>query len=144
MLKTIKKLFPISCLVASLLFSSGAFAVEESSGIIDDSVRDISIVLGAGAAGAVLGLSTLSFVDHPSEHMKNIAIGGAIGIVFGVAAVIFSQATKTTLSYAPPHTPSEVPMNAAKLETLARQDFTQTKIASEHFQANNIGYNFSF
>ena len=140
MLMTIKKLFPISCLVASLLFAPMSFSAEETSGIIDDSVRDISIVLGAGAAGAVLGLSTLSFVDHPSEHLKNISIGGAIGVVFGVAAVIFSQATKTTLSYSP----SEVPMNAAKIETLTRLDFTQAKIASEHFKTTNIGYNFSF
>lgn len=140
MLMTIKKLFPITCLVASFIFAPMAFSAEESSGIIDDSVRDISIVLGAGAAGAVLGLSTLSFVEHPSQHTKNIAIGGAIGVVLGVGIVIFSQATRTTLSFAP----TEIPMNSDKSETLSRLEFSQTQIASLYLKSPNIGYNFSF
>ena len=52
-------------------------------------------VAGLGAFGAVLGLSTLSFVDEPGDHLKNIVTGGAIGIIIGVGLVAFNQATKS-------------------------------------------------
>ncbi len=63
------------------------------------SLNDFYIVAGAGAGGAVLGLSTLSFVDEPSDHSKNILIGGAIGVVIGVIVVVYLQATETTQNF---------------------------------------------
>ncbi len=86
-------------LITSFLFTqtilNPIYAAEEAGSFVDDSLRDMTIVLGTGAAGAVLGLSTLSFVEEPSKHMKNIAVGGALGIVVGVAVVVFSQATRS-------------------------------------------------
>lgn len=118
-----------------------AFAAEEQSmNVMDDSLRDISIVLGAGAAGAVLGLSTLSFVDTPSKHLKNIAVGGALGIVAGVAAVIIIQASKTTTAISA----TEVPLNSEKFASLSRQDFANQKIAKASLKEPSIGFNFDF
>jgi hypothetical protein len=98
-----KKYFSLLLIAVSLVsmqpvFGAGAApsATEESTGLIDDSIRDITIVISSGVVGAVLGLSTLSFVDKPSEHLKNVAIGGAVGIVIGVGAVIFNQASRSS------------------------------------------------
>lgn len=78
-----------------------AFAQTEESGgasgasITSNPVTDFSIVLGAGLGGAILGLSTLSFVERPGQHLKNILIGTSIGIIVGVALVAWGQASKT-------------------------------------------------
>ncbi|MBF0367683.1 MAG: hypothetical protein HQK50_19085, partial [Oligoflexia bacterium] len=39
-----------------------------STNALSQPITDLSIVLGCGLGGAVLGLSTLSFVDRPSKH----------------------------------------------------------------------------
>ncbi|MBF0359602.1 MAG: hypothetical protein HQK49_01230 [Oligoflexia bacterium] len=67
--------------------------------ILENTMSDLSIVIGAGLGGAVLGLSTLSFTDEPRNHLKNILIGASIGIVIGVAIVAWGQATKTQDQY---------------------------------------------
>ena len=95
---------------------------EAPNALVDDSIRDMSIVIGAGAAGAVLGLSTLSFVDEPSKHMKNIAVGGAIGVVIGVAAVIFYQASKTTIS----EVHNSLPISAEQFASISRKEFQES------------------
>ncbi|MGZ3789447.1 MAG: hypothetical protein ACXVLQ_13040 [Bacteriovorax sp.] len=118
-------------------------ADEQGSGVIDDSIRDMSIVLGSGAVGAVLGLSTLSFVDTPSKHWKNVAVGGSIGIVIGVGIVIFTQATRSTSSMATMGR-VDAPLNAEKFASLSRQDFTSLKIAKDFLKEPSIGYTFTF
>ena len=138
---SLKKYFSYLLLTLALILqTTTAFSAEEQSSIVDDSLRDITVVLGSGAVGAVLGLSTLSFVNHPSDHLKNIAIGGAIGIVVGVGFVIFSQATRTSSSI----TSSEVPMNAEKFATLSSQEFGEAKIAQDHLKVPSFGYTFNF
>jgi len=52
------------------------------------------IVAGAGAAGAILGLSTLSFVERPSNHLRNVWTGAALGIIAGVIFVAYNGAQK--------------------------------------------------
>lgn len=63
--------------------------------LVNDTKSDLLIVVGGGLAGAVLGLSTLSFVEEPKEHTRNIIVGASIGIIAGVVVVAMSQATKT-------------------------------------------------
>lgn len=89
-----------------LLFFCFVFAInskaQEGSSendIIKDSVNDISIVVAAGITGAVLGVSTLPFVDKPKEHLNSILLGGAIGIILGVGFVAYSQAIKGRSSF---------------------------------------------
>lgn len=78
----------------TLSFSPCVFAQEES-GILKESISDLATVAGIGLGGAVLGLSTLSFTEEPRDHLKNILVGGAIGIIAGVGIVAWQQATKS-------------------------------------------------
>ena len=72
------------------------FAQEnELDGLVSDTKNDLLVVVGGGLAGAVLGLSTLSFVEEPKEHTRNILVGASLGIIAGVGYVAFSQANKT-------------------------------------------------
>jgi hypothetical protein len=79
------------------IFSKTSFAQsdEDLDGLVADTKSDILVVVGGGLAGAVLGLSTLSFVDEPKDHTRNILVGASIGIIAGVAAVAFNQASKS-------------------------------------------------
>jgi hypothetical protein len=56
--------------------------------------KQLTMIFLAGLSGAVLGLSTLSFYGRPQEHLGNIAIGFAIGAVFGTIFVTYNTATK--------------------------------------------------
>lgn len=110
------------------------------SGVLDESLADLTLVLGAGAAGAVLGLSTLSFVDKPKDHFKNIAIGGAIGIVLGVGIAVFGQATKSQTVVVD----AKIPLDSNSVESFARADFSKQRIAENYLTQPTVGYNFSF
>lgn len=78
--------------------SSNTFAQNDDP-LLDTSMRDALTVVAMGTVGAVLGLSTLSFVEEPKEHLKNIVVGGAIGIIIGVGIVAWGQASKSRDSY---------------------------------------------
>lgn len=109
------------------------------TGVLDESLADLTLVLGAGAVGAILGLSTLSFVDKPKDHFNNVAIGGAVGIVVGVGIAIFGQATKSQTVVV-----EAAPLNANSVESYARLDFSKQKIAESYLVQPTVGYNFSF
>ncbi len=64
----------------------------DNESIVDSSIADATTVFAIGAAGAILGLSTLSFVEKPKDHLKNILVGGSIGIIAGVVVVALRQA----------------------------------------------------
>ena len=145
----LKKYFSFFILSLALSISGPAFAAgggtssaDESANLMDDSIRDFSIVLTSGAVGAVLGLSTLSFVQTPSDHWKNVSIGGAVGIVIGVGVVIMGAAARSTSTMT--QAKIEVPLNSDKFVTLSRHDFTNVKIAQDYFKQPSLGYNFSF
>lgn len=78
-------------LVGSIL--NPAFAQDEDD-IIRNTQNDIILVGAAGAGGAILGLSTLSFVDKPSKHISNIWTGAALGVIAGVIFVAYNSAQK--------------------------------------------------
>lgn len=110
-------------LILLVIQPTATLAKEDApNGVVDDSIRDMSIVFGTGLAGAVLGLSTLSFVDEPSKHTKNIAVGGAIGIVIGVAAVVFYQASKTTIS----QDLRSGPLSAEQFASISKKEFQES------------------
>lgn len=142
----LKKLFPVLVLSLTLITLTPSLSLaqdkDQGSGVIDDSIRDISIVLASGAVGAILGLSTLSFVEHPSDHWKNVAVGGAIGIVVGVGAVIFSTASRSSAMAVGQS--SVVPLNPDKFATLSRHDFSNFRIAKQFFREPSLGYTFQF
>lgn len=97
-----KKIFLISLILTIFSLQTRAFAQDAAAGgdaggdpLLDDAMTDVYTVAGIGAMGAILGLSTLSFVEEPKEHLKNILIGGSIGVIVGVGVVAWRTATKS-------------------------------------------------
>ncbi|MFG1499802.1 hypothetical protein ABMA70_06280 [Halobacteriovorax sp. XZX-3] len=80
----------IICLALTFSFSSFA-----QTNFKEEGLRDLTTVAGLGLGGAILGLSTLSFVEEPKDHLKNILVGAAVGIVVGVGVVAYNQAAKS-------------------------------------------------
>lgn len=56
--------------------------------------RHLSKIVFAGLAGAVLGLSTLSFYGRPQERLSYIPIGFAIGVICGTVFTTYKAATE--------------------------------------------------
>lgn len=71
-----------------------AQATDQSSSSKIGPKKQLTMIFLAGLSGAVLGLSTLSFYGKPQQHLGNIAIGFAIGAVFGTIFVTYNTATK--------------------------------------------------
>ena len=80
-------------LIFPFLTLNVAFAQQDND-IIKNTQNDIVLVASAGAGGAVLGLSTLSFYDDPATHVSNVWTGAAIGIIAGVIFVAYNSAQK--------------------------------------------------
>jgi len=93
-----KKLTILFSALSLFFVSTPAFSQAEGAGgestYFEDSFRDVSIVGASAVGGAILGLSTLSFVETPGDHLKNIVVGAAIGIILGVGLVAYMAATK--------------------------------------------------
>lgn len=82
-------------LAFALVLPNQLWAQAESSDVIAQTQNDATVVVGAGVGGAILGLSTLSFYDKPSKHIRNIWTGAAVGIIAGVVIVAVGHAQKT-------------------------------------------------
>lgn len=94
-----KKSFVSLLVVFGFLFSfcpQAAEAQTSTSGTTNGIRRGVAIVMFAGLAGAVLGVSTLSFYGEPQEHINNIWTGLALGALAGGAYVV-SQSQKATM-----------------------------------------------
>ncbi len=89
----------ILLILSSFTLINSTVNAQQGDSLLKETMTDMYIVAGAGAGGAILGLSTLSFVEEPSEHMKNIIVGGAIGIIIGVGVVAWRQASKSSSLY---------------------------------------------
>ncbi|MGE0761898.1 MAG: hypothetical protein AB7N80_01340 [Bdellovibrionales bacterium] len=55
--------------------------------------KQIAVIIFAGLAGAILGLSTLSFYGRPQDKLANIPVGAAIGIIIGTTYSTYKTAT---------------------------------------------------
>ncbi len=86
----------LSLFLALQLMTAVALAQDNSDAddIVKNTQNDILFIAGAGAAGAVLGLSTLSFVDKPSQHISNLWTGAALGVIGGVLFVAYNSAQR--------------------------------------------------
>ena len=56
-----------------------------------------NVIVGSAGAGALLGLSTLSFGEKPQQRFRNIAIGASLGVIAGVGITIYLAATDDTI-----------------------------------------------
>ena len=54
--------------------------------------RQISTIVYCGLAGAVLGLSTLSFYGRPQDKLTNIPIGFGLGVIVGTVYMTYQAA----------------------------------------------------
>lgn len=90
----LKRFLTILIISQFTCFQTTAAPELNDSKLLEESVNDMYIVAGGGLGGAVLGLSTLSFVEEPGDHLKNILVGAALGIMGGVAFVGYSTANK--------------------------------------------------
>lgn len=144
MLKKRVKSLIIFSLVLSFL-SSSVFAQSDSNQFVDETKNDLLIVVGGGLAGAVLGLSTLSFVDEPKDHTRNILVGASIGIIAGVALVAFNQANKSRDYLGPGDSYSSKPKFNTKERSLWHsQEFWAKSDTTNDISLSKISYQFSF
>lgn len=61
--------------------------------------RQLATIIFAGLSGAILGLSTLSFYGRPQDHLSNIAVGFALGVITGAIFTTYKAATKPYETY---------------------------------------------
>ncbi len=130
-----KKLITL-CLLLAFSFQASA-----QTSFKEEGIRDLTTVAGLGLGGAVLGLSTLSFVEEPSDHLKNILIGGAVGIVIGVGVVAYNQASKSQATI-------RGASNTKSFDTTSRLSWhaqnTATDIKKFNAQNPKVGWSFNF
>lgn len=91
----------VSCFLLSLYFlvvmsSSPLAHAQDANELVKTTQEDMMTVIASGAGGAVIGLSTLSFVDKPSKKLTNIWTGAAIGIIAGVIVVAYNSAQRNS------------------------------------------------
>lgn len=55
-----------------------------------DALETVGISTGIGA---VLGLSTISFYEKPTSHMKNAFVGAGLGAIVGIGVAAYLMAT---------------------------------------------------
>ena len=73
----------------TLIFVFSANAANAQTSLMSSGLRrNIATVMFFGVGGAVLGLSTLSFYGKPQEHIENITVGLAIGLIGGTVYVV--------------------------------------------------------
>lgn len=150
-MKVIKLVVMISviCVFSLNTFTSNAYAQagNEMDDLVQGTKSDLLVVVGGGLAGAVLGLSTLSFVEEPKKHTRNIIVGASIGIIIGVGYVAMSQATKSQEMFYGEDPQASLEEDVKDFNTYARFDWHDEQVASNSSVVNEvsqIGYQFKF
>ena len=80
-------------LTLTLLLTSSAFAAETAP-TSHGTHRHLTNIVFSGLAGAILGLSTLSFYGRPQDRLNNIAVGFAIGTIGGTIYTTYRAAAE--------------------------------------------------
>jgi hypothetical protein len=144
MLSEFRKVTLITISFFSLVFTPCIFAqAENSNDILEESLGDITTVAAIGLGGAILGLSTLSFVEEPKDHLKNVLIGGAFGVILGVGLVAWQQASKSKGSYE--DLGLKTTPNFGTVQRVAWQQSQIKKLFSSQTKSiSNFNYSFSF
>ena len=107
--------------------------------------RQLATIIFAGLAGAILGLSTLSFYGRPQDKLENIGIGLAVGIISGTVYTTYKAATQPRQFYN--YGPSNKELNGSSFRRPQRvwpESFdlnTPEKSSQKGFQ---VSYQWSF
>ncbi len=128
-----KKLMGILLIATIFPLSALSQTDEDLDVLVSDTKNDLLVVVGGGLAGAILGLSTLSFVEEPKEHTRNIIVGASIGIIAGVGYVAFSQASKSRNMLYNPESEETVKNSIKQFDTYARADW-HSEVYANHNQ----------
>ena len=68
----------------ALLLSTLSITLRAEAQSTEERFQDVFITAGyATAFGAALGAASLSFYEHPEEHMKDVAVGASLGFIGG-------------------------------------------------------------
>ncbi|MEX0798799.1 MAG: hypothetical protein WD025_05115 [Bacteriovoracaceae bacterium] len=141
--KTVLSLILLFNVAASSAYAQDKGDVDE---LVSESKNDLLVVVSGGLAGAILGLSTLSFVEEPKEHTRNILVGASVGIIAGVGYVAFSQANKSRdMMYGPP--PEDAYKAGQDFGTYARVDWHHEEFGKKSrviLAPLNVGYSFNY
>jgi hypothetical protein len=62
--------------------------------------KHLTTIVMAGLAGAILGLSTLSFYGRPQDRLSNVPVGFAFGVIIGAGYATYKAATEPHDFYA--------------------------------------------
>lgn len=91
--------------------------------------RQISTIVYMGLAGAVLGLSTLSFYGRPQDKLTNIPIGFGLGVVVGTIYMTYQAATnpdefysQVPLEYKPTFEQANLSLEKSASDLLVKKD----------------------
>lgn len=87
----------ISVFLAGLTLPQPAYAQAQAAqekAELKGTRKQLATIVFAGLAGAILGLSTLSFYGRPQDHLSNIAVGFALGVIGGAIMTTYKAATK--------------------------------------------------
>jgi hypothetical protein len=92
-----KRIVLIVLCVISLATSEGAWAQAHDSkttGALGAPRQQVATIIFSGLAGAILGLSTLSFYGRPQDRLANIGVGAAVGVITGAIYTTYQAASK--------------------------------------------------
>jgi hypothetical protein len=132
-------------LAVCVLFSAQAFfpqagqaQVAEQRSELSGTRKQLATIVFAGLGGAILGLSTLSFYGRPQDHLSNIAIGFALGIIGGTIYTTYKVASKPYEAY-----------DFATLDQEVRaqfydEEFKRTELLAHTQRVPTIGYSWDF
>ena len=81
------------CVIFALFVGFSSFSVKGQDGgnIIDSSIKDVTTVAALGAGGAILGLSTLSFVDEPKDNLKMFSSVGPSELLLALGLSLINK-----------------------------------------------------
>ncbi len=85
--------------------------------------KQMATIVISGLGGGILGLSTLSFYGRPQDHLNNIAIGFAMGVLVGTSYVTYRAARD-------PYERRYQGMLEPTFNSLTRQDWAHLQMAS--------------
>lgn len=91
----LNRMISLTLILSFLSLPSLAQDAASNEEFLEESKNDLLMVVGGGLGGAILGLSTLSFVDEPKDHTRNILVGASLGIIGGVIFVALNQANRS-------------------------------------------------
>lgn len=88
--------------------------------------KQMATIIFSGLAGAILGLSTLSFYGRPQDRLSNIAVGFAVGVIIGTAYTTYKAATRPYQRY---QLPDGVFQQPTWTESVAQLEWQEDRFA---------------